>query len=280
MIIAPTGKVIERYHKIQLAERWPQAGDHLSAFKMDGVPCSVIICHDERYPELVRLPVLAGAKVVFYLSHESGMRSERKVNPYRAQIQARAVENTGFVVQANAPANEDASGSHGQSRIIGPDGNILQVASIFQEEVLTETLDLRQARLAATPRKVWTAARCAIGGKTACSACASSSSCQSNQARVPKDPSWFPLDRMEAMAEQGTFPGGVHSWLSDIGEALVALGSAGCVISTHFARNSRAVFTQEGFVPLKLWAFRGFLELASGLRVNQPNSEPNYETNT
>lgn len=145
LIIAPTGKVIERYHKIQLAERWPQAGDHLSVFKIDGVLCSVIICHDERYPELVRLPVLAGAKVVFYISHESGLRSERKINPYRAQIQARAVENTVFVVQANAPANEDASGSHGQSRIIAPDGNILQEASIFQEEVLTETLDLRQA---------------------------------------------------------------------------------------------------------------------------------------
>jgi predicted amidohydrolase len=145
LIISPTGKVIERYHKIQLAERWPQAGDHLSVFKIDGVPCSVIICHDERYPELVRLPVLAGAKVVFYISHESGLRSERKINPYRAQIQARAVENTVFVVQANAPANEDTSGSHGQSRIIAPDGNILQEASIFQEEVLTQTLDLSRA---------------------------------------------------------------------------------------------------------------------------------------
>jgi hypothetical protein len=59
LVIAPTGKVLERYHKIQLAERWPQPGDHLSVFKIDGVPCSVIICHDERYPELVRLPVLA-----------------------------------------------------------------------------------------------------------------------------------------------------------------------------------------------------------------------------
>jgi len=145
LIIAPTGKVIERYHKVHLAERWPQPGDHLSVFKIDGVPCSVIICHDERYPELVRLPVLAGAKVVFYISHESGLRSEHKINPYRAQIQARAAENTVFVVQANAPANEDLSGSHGQSRIIAPDGNIPHEASIFGEDVLTETLDLRRA---------------------------------------------------------------------------------------------------------------------------------------
>jgi hypothetical protein len=82
------------------------------------------------------------------------------------------------------------------------------------------------------------------------------------------------------MAEQGTFSGGVHCRLSDIGETLVALGGAACVIFTHFARNSRAVFTQEEFVPLELWVFRGFSELAPGLRMNQPNSEPNYETNT
>lgn len=145
LIIAPTGKVIERYHKIQLAETWPQPGDHLSVFKVDGVPCSVIICHDERYPELVRLPVLAGAKVIFYISHESGLRQEHKLNPYRAQIQARAVENNVYVVQANAPANPDASGSHGQSRIIAPDGNIVHEASIFDEDVVKATLDLRQA---------------------------------------------------------------------------------------------------------------------------------------
>ena len=145
LIIAPSGKVIERYHKNQLAERWPEPGDHLSVFKVDDVPCSVIICHDERYPELVRLPVLAGAKVIFYISHESGLHSERKLNPYRAQIQARAVENNVYVVHANAPANPDASGSHGQSRIVAPDGNIPQEASIFEEDVLVATLDLSKA---------------------------------------------------------------------------------------------------------------------------------------
>jgi predicted amidohydrolase len=145
LVMAPSGQVMERYHKIQLAEDWPQPGDHLSVFKIDGINCSVIICHDERYPELVRLPVLAGARVIFYLSHESGLREEAKLNPYRAQIQARAVENTVFVVQVNAPANPDTSGSHGQSRIVSPDGNIVQEASIFGEDVLRASLDLRRA---------------------------------------------------------------------------------------------------------------------------------------
>jgi omega-amidase len=145
VVLSPAGKVIERYHKIQLAERWPEAGDHMSVFKIHGVSCSIIICHDERYPELVRLPVLAGAQVIFYVSHESGLREEHKVAPYRAQVQARAVENNVFIVHANAPANKDATGSHGQSRIIAPDGNIVKEASIFGEDVISATLDLARA---------------------------------------------------------------------------------------------------------------------------------------
>ena len=145
IVIDPTGKIIERYHKIQLAERWPEAGRHLSVFRIDGVPCSIIICHDERYPELVRLPVLAGARVVFYISHESGLREEHKLGPYRAQVQARAVENTVYLVHANAPANDDLGGSHGQSRVIAPDGRILSEASMFKDEVISETLNLSKA---------------------------------------------------------------------------------------------------------------------------------------
>ncbi len=147
-VIDPSGRVVERYHKLQLAESWPTPGDHLSVFPVDGVACSIVICHDERYPELVRLPVLAGARVVFYLSHESGIRQEHKLGPYRAQIQARAVENTVYVVQANAPANDDLSGSHGQSRVIAPDGNIVEEASMFGKEVVVADLEPSRATAA------------------------------------------------------------------------------------------------------------------------------------
>jgi predicted amidohydrolase len=144
-IINPRGTILDRYHKIQLAESWPTAGNRLLVFKIDDVKACIIICHDERYPELVRLPVLAGARVVFYVSHESGLDKESKLAPYRAQIQARAVENTVYVVQANAPANSDATGSHGQSRLIAPDGNLIEEASMFGEKVITSTLEMDRA---------------------------------------------------------------------------------------------------------------------------------------
>ncbi|MCX8091394.1 MAG: carbon-nitrogen hydrolase family protein [Verrucomicrobiae bacterium] len=145
LIFGPDGSMLARYDKIQLTEDWAVAGERLFTFAVDGIRCSIIICHDERFPELVRLPVLAGAQVIFYLSHEAGLHKEHKLGPYRAQIQARAVENNVFVVHANAPANPDASGSHGQSRIIAPDGNILQEATIFGEDVLMAELDLSRA---------------------------------------------------------------------------------------------------------------------------------------
>ncbi len=147
IVISPQGKVIERYHKIQLAgERWAVPGDHMSVFPIDGVSCSIIICHDERYPELVRLPVLAGARVVFYISHESGLEAPEKIEPYRAQIVARAVENSVYVAHANAPWDKTRNeGSHGQSRIISPSGRILVEAGMHDEQVISAELDLKKA---------------------------------------------------------------------------------------------------------------------------------------
>jgi omega-amidase len=142
------GVLVERYGKVYLAgEEWATPGNHVAYFELEGVLSTVIICHDERYPELVRLPALKGARIIYYISSESGMREEHKLLPYRAQVMARAVENGMFLVQANAPANPDLSGSHGQSRIIASDGNVLKEASFFDEEILVGTLAIQTGNL-------------------------------------------------------------------------------------------------------------------------------------
>jgi predicted amidohydrolase len=141
------GELVERYAKIYLAgEKWATSGNHIALFDLEGATSTVMVCHDERYPELARLPALAGARVLYYISHESGMSNERKLVPYRAQMMARAVENHMFTVAANAPANlKDNSGSHGQSRIILDDGNIAKEASFYGEDILVETLSIAPA---------------------------------------------------------------------------------------------------------------------------------------
>ena len=143
IVLSPAGKRVERHAKIHLVggDDWAKPGSQMSVFRIDGIPCSIIICHDERYPELVRLPVMAGARLVFYVSSESPITNEEKIAPYRAQISARADENDVYIVQANSPAML----SHGQSRIIRPDGNIVCEASMFRDEIITATLDLAQA---------------------------------------------------------------------------------------------------------------------------------------
>lgn len=143
------GGLVERYAKVMLAgEPWATPGNHIAYFDLDGVPSTVIICHDERYPELVRLPALAGARVAYYISHESGMRNEAKLAGYRAQIMARAVENGVAIVASNAPGNvADNSGSHGQSRIVASDGNVVKEASYYGEDVLVETITVKPGKL-------------------------------------------------------------------------------------------------------------------------------------
>ncbi len=149
LVVNSKGETVERYGKLQLAgEPWATSGNHVALFELEGVLSTVIICHDERYPEFVRLPAMAGARVVYYISHESGMRQEQKLPGYRAQMMARAVENQIHAVAVNAPGNvEDNSGSHGQSRIINREGNILREASIYGEDVLVETLTVQPGKL-------------------------------------------------------------------------------------------------------------------------------------
>ncbi|HVT73695.1 MAG TPA: carbon-nitrogen hydrolase family protein [Lacunisphaera sp.] len=150
LVIDAHGAIVARYDKAHLVGQdraWqctPGAAPS-AVFSLGPTRAAVIVCHDSRFPELARLPVLAGARVIFYISSEAMILKERKMVPYRAQVQAIAVENTVYVVHANPPADGLETGSHGQSRIVAPDGNIVEEASQLQEEVIVADLDLGRA---------------------------------------------------------------------------------------------------------------------------------------
>lgn len=151
LTIDPHGNIIDTYEKIYLAgEAWAKPGRRLSVFTIDGVACGAFICHDERYAPLVQLRALAGAQLFFYISCESGLNALNKLIPYRAQVQARAVENGVFIVHANTPGADDRTGladvSHGESRIVAPDGNLLAEAPIYGDTLLVADLPLDRAR--------------------------------------------------------------------------------------------------------------------------------------
>jgi predicted amidohydrolase len=138
IVVGPDGEEVHRYHK-SFPEPWFEPGDKLSLFRIDGVPCTVIVCHDNRFPELVRVPVLAGARICFYISYEINGRlgAEAKREGYRAQSIARAVENGIWWVQANGVGPVGASTlSLGNSVVVAPSGQVVARAPELEDAML------------------------------------------------------------------------------------------------------------------------------------------------
>jgi predicted amidohydrolase len=154
------GNVQGRYAKTHLAESWPGLvpGKILPIYTLAGVKSCFIICHDVRYPELVRLPAVAGAKICYFISNESPLTQEHKLSAYKAMPIARATENGIFCVMANAPANPEninaPNQSHGNSKIIHPDGNVIVEAGYFEERLVIATIDISQATGSIAQRSV------------------------------------------------------------------------------------------------------------------------------
>lgn len=145
------GALKYRYAKTFLAgEKWCiNNRGRLPVVRLAGVDCCFIICHDVRYPELVKLPAAMGAQICFFCSCESGLTAEYKLSAYRAMPISRATENGIYLVMANTPANPDniraSNSSHGNSKIVHPDGNIIKEAGFFGDEIVTATLNLASA---------------------------------------------------------------------------------------------------------------------------------------
>jgi predicted amidohydrolase len=144
------GRLIHTYAKCQLVEadrRWFTPGNGLSLFTLEGIPATAILCHERRYPELVRLPVMAGAQIVFHPN--AGMDAlavSRKKRQGRDGIPVRAFENAVYYVFANSVGPQGGGKwSAGDSKIVAPDGSFLQLADNRREGVLVQTLDLTRA---------------------------------------------------------------------------------------------------------------------------------------
>lgn len=143
-VFGPNGRLVKRYTKMHVVK--PdlfEEGDALAIFRIDDVPCTIMICHDERYPEIFRIPVLAGAKVGIYISCES--KTQEKWENYRCQIIGRAVENQISVIHCNSGDGGADEGSHGHSRMIAPNGKVLAEASTAVGQVIRATVHPKES---------------------------------------------------------------------------------------------------------------------------------------
>jgi predicted amidohydrolase len=144
------GREVFRYSKIHLTEsdaRFFTPGNSLAFFRMDGVPASAIICHERRYPELVRLPVMMGAQIVFHPN--AGLDSlevSKAKRRGRDGIPVRAFENQVYYVFANSVGPQGHGlWSAGDSKIVAPDSRVLALANNRDEAVIRAELDLARA---------------------------------------------------------------------------------------------------------------------------------------
>ncbi|MFH1919732.1 MAG: carbon-nitrogen hydrolase family protein [Planctomycetota bacterium] len=144
------GEVVHCYAKCQLTEmdlKCFTPGNAIALFEIDGVLATTVICHERRYPELVRLAVMAGAKIVFHPN--AGMDRpavSRKKRGGQDGIAARAFENAIYYVFANSVGPQGGGlWSAGDSKIVAPNERVLKLADNHSEAVLVANLDLAQA---------------------------------------------------------------------------------------------------------------------------------------
>jgi predicted amidohydrolase len=144
------GRETFRYDKIHLTPRdakFFRPGNSVALYRIDGVACTAIICHERRFPELVRLPVMMGAQIIFHPN--AGLDSlavSKKKRAGRDGIAVRAFENEVFYVFANSIGPQGGGRwSAGDSKIVAPDSQVLALANNRDEMLIHARLDLSQA---------------------------------------------------------------------------------------------------------------------------------------
>jgi deaminated glutathione amidase len=104
-------------------------------FDLGGTTVGILTCYDLRFPELARRLVDAGAELI--LVPAAWVAGPRKVHHWRTLLQARAIENTVFVVGVGQPGPF----SSGHSMVVDPLGDII-VEGGGDAEILTAEIDL------------------------------------------------------------------------------------------------------------------------------------------
>ena len=121
-------------------------GSSRRVFTAGGVTFGIAICHEAfRYPEIVRLLVLAGAQIVFvphFVTTANGSLPTHwcdATNPYNEKaLLCRALENTVYV----AAADVAGTGQGSVSGIIAPDGTLVASLAYGAVGVIATDIDL------------------------------------------------------------------------------------------------------------------------------------------
>ncbi|PLX46772.1 MAG: D-glycero-beta-D-manno-heptose 1-phosphate adenylyltransferase [Desulfobulbaceae bacterium] len=111
--------------------------DSLEVMTVAGWCLGGLVCYDLRFPELARLQVQQGARLLVVCAQWPLAR----ISHWRLLLQARAVENQVFVVACNRVGSSATTRFGGHSIIIAPDGSLLSEAGEGREEISAAPAD-------------------------------------------------------------------------------------------------------------------------------------------
>ncbi len=109
-VYAPDGGIVATCPKVHSCETEIWHGYALGEFDIEGVPCSMHICHDVRYPDTWTLPVMFGARLIIHPSN--GGLIGGSVDAFEKS--GRRVTHTAhaFYVNVNGGGGSQISGPH------------------------------------------------------------------------------------------------------------------------------------------------------------------------
>jgi predicted amidohydrolase len=140
--IAPSGRQVARYDKLHLfspgeESRHYAPGAAITLFRWAGLKVAVFICYDLRFPELFRMAVQRGAKVLVVIANWPAKRHTH----WTALLRARAIENQAYVIGVNRCGSDPQLDYDGGSLVVNPWGETVAEAQRC-ETVISATLDL------------------------------------------------------------------------------------------------------------------------------------------
>lgn len=146
VLIGPSG-LIGHYRKNHLpflgVDRFLDRGDEpFRVYQTSAGNIGIHICYDCNFPEPARIMALMGADILALPTNwpEGRQRVPRLVVP------TRALENRVYIIAANRTGTERGTRFIGHSKIVNPAGDTMVEAGPENEETITATLYLQQAR--------------------------------------------------------------------------------------------------------------------------------------
>lgn len=131
ILISPDGKLLAKYRKIHLAGKHEKEifspGDRPISVSTKAGRLGLMICYDVVFPELSRSLALLGSEIILHCSAWYSIPREMDwdARQYEILVNARAMENTVFIVSSNRVGVEGDFSFVGHSCIAAPWGELL-----------------------------------------------------------------------------------------------------------------------------------------------------------